>query len=120
MLFRSVSEVILSFLPAIDAFSRAEGMITDEKTKSGVCIIKDQLMNVLARYNVTPIDAVDKDFDPTEHECIMQVDSPDKVGKVIYEIEKGYNMNGKVLRYTKVAVGKEVEESAHADDNADN
>ena len=39
----------------------------------------------------------------------MQVASPDKVGKVIYEIEKGYTMNGKVLKYTKVAVGKELD-----------
>ncbi len=112
---RTIAEVITAILPAIDAFTRAEGMITDEKTKSGVGIIHDQLLNVLKRYGVTPIDAADKDFNPAEHECIMQVDSPDKVGKVIYEIEKGYNINGKVLRYTKVAVGKEVEAEENAE-----
>ena len=79
---RTLSEVILQILPAIDSFNRA---------------------------GVTPIDAIGKDFDPAFHECIMQVDSPDKVGKVIYEIEKGYTMNGKVLKYTKVAVGKEID-----------
>lgn len=109
---RTVGELVLAILPAIDSFSRAESMITDEKTKSGVGIVKDQLLNVLKRYNVTAIDAAGKDFDPSEHECIMQVDSPDKIGKVVYEIEKGYMMNGKVLRYSKVAVGKEEEGAA--------
>lgn len=106
---RTLSEVILQILPAIDSFNRAEEMVSDEKTKSGIGIVKDQLMNVLKKYGVTPIDAIGKDFDPAFHECIMQVDSPDKVGKVIYEIEKGYTMNGKVLKYTKVAVGKEID-----------
>lgn len=106
---RTLSEVILQILPAIDSFNRAEEMVPDEKTKSGIGIVKDQLINVLKKYGVTPIDAIGKDFDPAFHECIMQVDSPDKVGKVIYEIEKGYTMNGKVLKYTKVAVGKEID-----------
>src|SRR5574344_607434 len=95
---RTLSEVILQILPAIDSFNRAEEMVSDEKTKSGIGIVKDQLMNVLKKYGVTPIDAIDKDFDPAFHECIMQVDSPDKVGKVSYEIEKGYTMNGKVVK----------------------
>lgn len=106
---RTLSEVLLQILPAIDSFARAEEMVSDEKTKSGIGIVKEQLINVLKKYGVTPIEALDKDFDPAFHECIMQVDSPDKVGKVVYEIEKGYTMNGKVLKYTKVAVGKEIE-----------
>lgn len=112
---RTVAEVIKEFLPAIDAFSRAEGMITDEKTKSGVGIIKEQLLNVLKRYNVTAIEAADAEFNPNLHECIMQVDSPDKAGKVIYEIEKGYMIGDKILRYSKVAVGKQEEAAANAD-----
>ena len=106
---RTLSEVIREFLPAIDSFSRAEQMVQDDKTKSGIAIVKDQLLNVLKKYGVTPIDAADNDFDPAYHECIMQVDSPDKIGKVIYEIEKGYMMGDKVLRYAKVAVGKQPE-----------
>ena len=94
---------------AIDSFNRAEEMVSDEKTKRGIGIVKEQLIKKKKKYGVTPIDAIGKDFDPAFHECIMQVDSPDKVGKVIYEIEKGYTMNGKVLKYTKVAVGKEID-----------
>ena len=107
---RTLSEVIREFLPAIDSFSRAEQMVQDDKTKSGIASVKDQLLNVLKKYGVTPIDAADNDFDPAYHECIMQVDSRDKIGKVIYEIEKGYMMGDKVLRYAKVAVGKQPEQ----------
>lgn len=116
---RVIGEVIAAFLPALDAFARAEQMISDEKTKSGINIIKDQLFNVLKRYDVTPMSSVDKDYNPAEEECIMQVESPDKAGKVIYEIEKGYYMNGKVLRYAKVAVGKETETNNKNENNSE-
>ena len=46
---RTLSEVILQILPAIDSFNRAEEMVSDEKTKSGISIVKDQLMNVLKK-----------------------------------------------------------------------
>lgn len=109
---RAIGDVIYAFLPALDAFSRAEEYISDAKTKSGVEMIKEQLLNVLKKYGVTPIEAIGKEFNPAVHECIMQVDSPEMTGKVVYEIERGYMQNDKVLRFAKVAVGKEADASA--------
>ena len=106
---RTLSEVLENILPAIDGFNRAEELVADEKTKSGIYIIKEQLLQVLNKYNVTPIDAVGTDFDPNVHECIMQVDDNDMVGKVKYEIQKGYRIGDKILRYSRVAVAKAAE-----------
>lgn len=103
---RAVGEVITAFLPALDAFERARTMIQDEKTMSGVSIIEDKLKLVLEKYGVTPMET-SGDFDPGLQDCVLQVDSPGNAGKVVYEIEKGYYMKGKVLRYAKVAVGRE-------------
>lgn len=106
---RTVSEVIEAILPALDGFARAEELSLDEKVKSGIEIIKEQFLQVLKKYNVTEIEAVGKEFDPSLHECIMQVDDAEMAGKVKYEIQKGYKIGGKVLRYSRVAVAKSAE-----------
>jgi Molecular chaperone GrpE (heat shock protein) len=101
---RTVREVLEAFLPAVDGFNRAEELVTDEKTKNGIGIIKEQLLQVLKRYNVTEIEAQNAEFDPNLHECIMQVEDAELDGKVKYEIRKGYKIGDAVLRHSQVAV----------------
>lgn len=103
---RTIREVLENILPALDGFNRASELITDEKTQNGVNIIKEQLLNVLTKYDVTEIEAIGKEFNPELHECIMQVDNPEMSNKIVYEIEKGYKIGDKILRYSRVAVGK--------------
>lgn len=103
---RTIVDVLESVLPVLDSFDRAEQAITDENTLTGLSIIKEQFKLVLAKYNVTEIDAAGKDFDPNFHNCIMQVEKEDMAGKVVYEIQKGYMLGDKVLRHSVVAVGK--------------
>jgi len=54
-----------------------------------------------------PMDAQGNDFDPELHEAITQfaAPTPDLVGKVIDEVEKGYLLHDKVIRFAKVVVG---------------
>lgn len=103
---RTIVDVLESILPVLDSFDRAEQAITDENTLTGLGIIKEQFKLVLAKYNVTEIDAQGKEFDPNFHNCIMQVEKEDMTGKVVYEIQKGYMLGDKVLRHSVVAVGK--------------
>ncbi|MEG1613778.1 MAG: nucleotide exchange factor GrpE [Clostridia bacterium] len=106
---RTIREVLEAVLPSVDGFDRAEELIVDEKTKDGIKMIREQLVQLLSKYQVTPIVAVGQDFNPELHECIMQVDDPDMVGKVKYEIQKGYKIGDRILRYSRVAVGKKAE-----------
>ena len=54
------------------------------------------------------MESIGTDFDPDKHEAITEIPapSPNLVGKVIDEVEKGYYLNDKIIRFAKVVVGK--------------
>lgn len=78
----------------------------DDHIRQGVLQIRQLLTDVLARHGVTPIDALKKSFDPSEHEAIVHISSSEDAGTVIDEVSRGYRMHEKVIRYAKVAVSK--------------
>ncbi|MDN5368619.1 MAG: molecular chaperone GrpE, partial [Thermovirga sp.] len=78
-----------------------------EKIRSGVEIIRKQFLDVLCKLGLEPIDAVGKDFDPSMHEALaIEEVEPERDGKVLEEYQKGFILGGKVLRASKVKVGK--------------
>ncbi len=113
-LYKTAGEdIITAILPILDDFERARKAMEESDdikgVKDGVKLIHDKLVNTLKQKGLEPIkSAVNKDFDIEFHEAITQIPAPKKkqVGKVIDEVEKGYVLNGKVIRFTKVVVGK--------------
>ena len=113
-LYKTAGEdVIASLLPVLDDFERAFKAMEDaaeiNSLKDGVKLIHDKLQNILKQKGLEEIkSAVSKDFDIEHHEAITQIPAPKKklIGKVIDEVERGYKLNGKVIRFTKVVVGK--------------
>ena len=106
-------EVISAVLPAIDDLERAQKAMKESDdikgVKDGVKLVHNKLVSVLKQKGLEEIkSAVNKDFDIEFHEAITQIPAQSKklVGKVIDEVEKGYILNGKVIRFTKVVVGK--------------
>ncbi len=105
-------EVIKDILPVIDDFDRALESISkieDEQVKQtmeGVNLIYKKLYSVLERKGLKPINAKDNEFNEELHEAIAQIPatSEEMKGKVIDETTKGYYLNDKVLRYSKVVV----------------
>ena len=105
-------EVIKDILPVIDDFDRALESISkieDEQVKQtmeGVNLIYKKLYSVLERKGLKPINAKDTEFNEELHEAIAQIPatSEEMKGKVIDETTKGYYLNDKVLRYSKVVV----------------
>ena len=99
-------------LPVIDDFERAMSLMKEnENTKAlidGVKLIYNKLLTTLKNRGMEAIEAVGKDFDTDFHEAITQIPAPKKnlKGKVVDEIEKGYLLEGKVIRYSKVVIGK--------------
>lgn len=105
------ADVILSILPVIDDFERAVKAfeISDESTdalKHGIILIYNKFINTLSQQGLKPIKAIGEDFDTDFHEAVTQVPATDPAmkGKVIDEIEKGYMLYDKVIRYSKVVV----------------
>ena len=104
-------EVFSKIIPVLDDFERAfksMNEITDIATiKQGEELIYNKFKNILTQSGLTEMKATGEEFNPDLHEAITNVPSPseDMKGKVIEEVEKGYYLNGKVIRHAKVVVG---------------
>ena len=104
-------DVIVDLLEVLDDCERAEKQLAnsdDIKVKEGVTLVFNKLKNVLAAKGVKPMETIKQDFDPDKHEAITEISAPteDMKGKVIDEVQKGYYLNDKIIRYAKVVVGK--------------
>lgn len=105
-------KVLTDILPIIDDLERAEqsmDKMTDvNAVKEGVTLIIDKFIKFMKSQGVEQIDTKEKDFDVNYHEAITMIPAPvpEMKGKVIDCINKGYTLNGKVIRYSKVVVGE--------------
>lgn len=112
-LLKTASEdIIISLLPLMDDFERAlksmETASDIEAVKEGVSIIYTKFKNNLTQKGVEAIQSVGSEFNTDLHEAITNIPAPSEEmkGKVVDEIEKGYLLNGKVIRFAKVVVGQ--------------
>ncbi len=112
-------EIIKDILPFMDSLDRAlEHDTGDIKAfKDGVALIQDQLLCCLKKHGVERIDAAGKDFDPNFHEALMQMDSGEHdENKIVSEMEKGYLLNGRLLRPSRVCVCKRTKQANNKND----
>jgi len=103
--------LIADLLPVLDDFERFLGSGHESEDinglVSGVELIYKNLVKVLEKRGVEPIDAVGQEFDPEKHEALMQVESEEHPSNtVVDEHLKGYVMNDRVLRHSQVLVSK--------------
>jgi molecular chaperone GrpE len=112
-LFKTANaDVIKSMLSVLDDFDRAKKSMEIAKdieaVKEGIQLIHHKLKSTLQSQGLTEMESVvGKAFDTDLHEAITNVPAPseDLKGKVVDEVEKGYLLNEKVIRYAKVVVG---------------
>lgn len=103
---RANEGIMLGLLTVIDNFERAiEHESKDEKYAEGMQLIFKQLMDVLQASGLEEIKALDEDFDPNIHNAVMTCDSDEhETGKVVEVLQKGYLLNGRLLRASMVKV----------------
>lgn len=102
-------ELMGALLPILDDFHRAIKAQEDEKATEGMRLIYNKFENTLKNKGLKPMeDSTGKDFDSDHMEAITQIPAPEKKmkGKVVDEVEKGYYLGNKILRYAKVVVGE--------------
>ncbi len=105
-------EVIVSLLEVVDDSYRAEKQMQDTndsvQIKEGVLLVFNKLRKTMKAKGLEPMESLHTDFDVEKHEAITEIAVQDKkmIGKVVDEIEKGYYLNGKLIRFAKVVVGK--------------
>jgi molecular chaperone GrpE len=103
-------EVIMDMLEVLDDCERAEKQMNslDETTKEGVMLVFNKLKSLLNAKGLKAMETINTEFNPDIHEAITEIPAPteDLKGRVIDEIQKGYYLNDKIIRYAKVVVGK--------------
>jgi molecular chaperone GrpE len=116
--------IIKSLLPALDNFEhtvqKAESAIKADILK-GIQMIYDQMLDILKSFGVEQIKALGEKFDPSLHEAMLQKAEPEKEDNlVLEEFQKGYRLNGRVIRPSRVIVNKlPVEEFGEAEQGSD-
>jgi molecular chaperone GrpE len=115
------STLYCSILPVLDDLERALNAVPEEFSKNdwveGVRLVERKFKTILEGQGVKPICALGMDFDPTFHEALRQ--EKGKEGMVISEIQKGYTLHDKLLRPSRVIVGKG-EEDSHDTEESEN
>ncbi len=110
-LIKTASEDVLkSVLPVIDDFERAikanESIIDATPIKEGISLIYNKLKNNVQLKGLIAFDSIGEDFNADTMEAITHIPVIDETqkGKVVDEVEKGYKLGDKVIRYAKVVV----------------
>ena len=110
-LSKTASEsIMVDLLPILDDFERALQTMENKDTDAnyeGVLLIYNKFKRTLEQKGLEEINAKDATFDTDEHEALTNVPVTDESqkGKVLDVIQKGYKLNGKVIRYARVVVG---------------
>ncbi len=117
MCVRANEDLIRELLPALDHFeiglrSAAEHG-AEESVRQGFQLVYDQLQAALAKFGVTPVDAVGVPFDAQEHEAITHAPSSDiPAGTVMQQLRRGYRLGTLLLRPAQVLVSSGPPEAA--------
>lgn len=105
-------DIMTELLPILDDFDRAHKVAVDAKTvesvSEGMRLVHQKFINTLTLQGLQAIDSNEAVFDPEIHEAIAEIPAPSEQlkGKVVDTVEKGYTLNGIIIRHPKVVVGK--------------
>ena len=105
------AELLKKLLPVLDSFELAlNNHENPEKFLKGVEMIFAQLYSLLEAEGLRPIKSKNQKFDPFKHEVLMSEETDKEEDVVLEEFQKGYMLNDKVLRHSKVKISKKKEE----------
>lgn len=119
---RANADLLKELLEIHDDFQRAlaAGVKDPNQFIAGVEMISRRLEDFLKSYGIVPIEAVGKQFDPSQHEAVAhEADESVPEGTVLAELRRGYQMNGKILRTAVVKISKHKEGDGDGTGNRD-
>lgn len=117
-------KIFRTLLPALDNFEHtlasADSAETVEVLVKGIAIVYDQMLDILRSHEVEQIEALGEKFDPAFHQAMMQrAESDEEDGVILEEFQKGYRLNGRVIRPSRVVVNKLTDEGAESEEAAE-
>ena len=104
-------DIITSLLDVLDDCDRAQKQLATSDadiTREGVLLVFNKLRNILQAKGLKAMESIHTEFNPDIHEAITEIPAPTEElkGKVLDEVQKGYYLNDKIIRFAKVVVGK--------------
>jgi molecular chaperone GrpE len=102
------ADVVTELLPIIDNLERAlQAAADDDPLRKGVELIHKQMLDMLRKRGVKPIETLGADFDPNFHQAVIHEESADhREGEVMQELQRGYLLGDRLLRPAMVKVAK--------------
>lgn len=111
LILTASKDVVKDLLPVLDDFERAQKAVANttdtQAVKEGLNLVHTKLINTLHSKGLKAMESIGQEFDVNHHEAITEIPAPtpEQAGKVIDEVEKGYFLNDKIIRFAKVVVG---------------
>lgn len=105
-------DVLTALLDVLDDCDRAQKQLETSNDvnaiKEGVLLVFNKLRNTVQAKGVKVMESIGQPFDADKHEAITEIPAPSEAlkGKVVDEVQKGYYLNDKIIRFAKVVVGK--------------
>ncbi len=105
---RANEDLFLELLPVLDHYEMglksAESHQTDGSVTEGFKLVYNQLLDLLEKHNVTPVEAIGETFNPHVHEALTHMPSDKPAETVIEQVRRGYRLGDKLLRAAQVVV----------------
>ena len=103
-------KIILDFLTVYEDFIRAKTAYENEGVNvDNLNSIIKNMKSILGNYDIKPIEAEGRKFDPKLHEVVQEIEDNDhEEGTIVKEIAKGYIIRNEVMKYSKVCVSKKI------------
>lgn len=106
------ASLIMELIPIYETLGLAVEHFPKEMEKSewamGVCQIKIQLESILKKKGLEEIKSVGEKFNPDVHDAVDMVESEKPEGEILEEVQKGFKLNGKLVRAAKVRIAKKM------------
>ncbi len=104
-------DVITDLLEVLDDSERAQKQLetSDDinQVREGVQLVFAKLRNILNGKGLKHMEVVGEEFNPDLHEAVTEIIAGDEMkGRIVAEVQKGYSLNNKIIRFSKVVVGK--------------
>lgn len=106
-------DVIIDLLDVLDDIDRAEKQLQNSdadltQVKEGITLVFNKFRSTLQGKGLKAMVSINTEFDVEKHEAVAEIPAPNAAmqGKVIDEVQKGYLLNDKIIRFAKVVVGK--------------
>ncbi|MBB4078657.1 molecular chaperone GrpE [Lewinella aquimaris] len=105
------NKTMQALLPVLDDFDRAAQLAAQDEAaaevwNNGIGLVHKKMQQALASQGLKPMESTGEEYNPDLFEAVTEIPNPEMKGRVVDTIERGYTLNGRIIRHAKVVVGR--------------